>query len=237
MPHLIIAALGAGLILALVFIAARRRAVQRLARAIAARQPVPAGDRPGADWPGLCAAVNAMMAEVAQLQQIRSSQITQLDATLGSLQEAVLMVDAGNRILLANPALQTIFPRAREIIYNFMRLRALRVEVDVKLATGEFAIPEAAKYLETTVPMDAHTALGEAASFAAGPGQAITYEIGKLQILAFLTDARLRQGDRFSLRAFHDFLWKNGNVPIALQRWEMLGLDDEIRALGDATGR
>lgn len=122
-------------------------------------------------------------------------------------------------------------PRVREIIYNFMRLRALRVEVDVKLATGEFTIPEAAKYLEATVPMDARTALGEAASFAAGPGQAITYEIGKLQILAFLTDARLRQGDRFSLRDFHDFLWRNGNVPIALQRWELLGLDDEIRAL------
>ena len=122
-------------------------------------------------------------------------------------------------------------PRVREIIYNFMRLRALRVEVDVKLATGEFTIPEAAKYLETTVPMDAHTAREEAASFASGPGQAITYEIGKLQILAFLTDARLRQGEGFSLRAFHDFLWKNGNVPIALQRWEMLGLDDEMRAL------
>lgn len=123
-------------------------------------------------------------------------------------------------------------PRVREIIYNFMRLRALRVEVDVKLATGEFTIPEAAKYLETTVPMDAHTALGEAASFATGPGQAITYEIGKLQILAFLTDARLRQGDRFSLRTFHDLLWRNGNVPIALQRWEVLGLDDEVRTLG-----
>jgi hypothetical protein len=122
-------------------------------------------------------------------------------------------------------------PRTREIIYNFMRLRALRVEVDVKLATGEFTIPQAAAYLEKTVPMDAATAREEAASFASGPGQAITYEIGKLQILAFLTDARLRQGDGFSLRAFHDFVWKNGNVPIALQRWELLGLNDEIRAL------
>ena len=27
-------------------------------------------------------------------------------------------------------------PRSREIIYNLMRLRALRVEVDVKLALG-----------------------------------------------------------------------------------------------------
>ena len=31
-------------------------------------------------------------------------------------------------------------PRTREIIYNFMRFRALRVEVDVKLSTGEFTI-------------------------------------------------------------------------------------------------
>ena len=27
----------------------------------------------------------------------------------------------------------------------------------------------------------------------------------------------------FSLRAFHDRLWLEGNVPIALQRWELLG--------------
>jgi uncharacterized protein (DUF885 family) len=126
-------------------------------------------------------------------------------------------------------------PRVREIIYNFMRLRALRVEVDVKLATGEFTIPEAAAYLERSVPMDQGTAGNEAAFFAASPGQAITYEIGKLQILAFLTDARQRLGDRFSLRAFHDFVWKNGNVPIALQRWEMLGLNDELKTLDRKT--
>ena len=33
----------------------------------------------------------------------------------------------------------------------------------------------------------------------------------------------MQQGDEFNLRSFHDFLWKNGNVPIALQRWEYLG--------------
>jgi hypothetical protein len=122
-------------------------------------------------------------------------------------------------------------PRTREIIYNFMRLRALRVEVDVKLALGAFTIAQAAKYLEDKVPMDAKTALEEAAFFASGPGQAITYEIGKLQILRFLADTRIAQGDRFELRAFHDFVWKNGNVPIALQRWEYLGLDDDIARL------
>lgn len=113
-------------------------------------------------------------------------------------------------------------PRSREIIYNFARLRALRVEVDVKLATGQFTIAEAADYLARTVPMDAATALDEAASFAAGPGQAITYQIGKLQITSLIADARRAQGAAFSLRAVHDTLWKNGNVPFALLRWELL---------------
>jgi len=111
----------------------------------------------------------------------------------------------------------------REIIYNFMRLRALRVEVDVKLALGEFKLDQAAKYLHDKVPMDDQTARQEAIAFATGPGQAIDYQIGKLQIVKFLAEARMKQGDRFSLRSFHDFVWKNGNVPISLQRWEFLG--------------
>jgi uncharacterized protein (DUF885 family) len=114
-------------------------------------------------------------------------------------------------------------PRSREIIYSFMRLRALRVIVDVKLATNQFTIDQAADYLEKTVPMDKATAHAEAAAFAASPGQAISYQIGKLQILEMLADARRAQGDKFRLEDFHDFVWKNGNVPIALQRWEYVG--------------
>jgi uncharacterized protein (DUF885 family) len=113
-------------------------------------------------------------------------------------------------------------PHTREIIYNFMRLRALRVEVDVKLALGEFTLEQAAKYLQEKVPMDEQTARQEAIAFSTSLGGAMTYQIGKLQILKFLADARLQQGDKFNLRAFHDFVWKNGNVPIALQEWEYL---------------
>jgi len=113
-------------------------------------------------------------------------------------------------------------PHTREIIYNFMRLRALRVEVDVKLALGEFTLEQAAKYLQEKVPMDEQTAQQEAIAFSTSPGGAMTYQIGKLQILKFLADARMQQGDKFNLRAFNDFVWKNGNVPIALQEWEFL---------------
>jgi hypothetical protein len=120
-------------------------------------------------------------------------------------------------------------PRTREIIYNFARLRALRVEADVKLALGEFTIEQAANYLEKTVPMDRETAQGEAASFATAPGLAIDYEVGKLQIERMLADRRLQLGDKFNLRDFHDFVWSNGNVAFSLQRWELLGLDDDIK--------
>jgi len=119
-------------------------------------------------------------------------------------------------------------PHTREIIYNFMRLRALRVEVDVKLALGQFTLEQAAKYLQEKVPMDEQTARQEAIAFATGPGQAIDYQIGKLQIIKFLAEARIKQGDQFNLRAFHDFVWKNGNVPISLQRWEFLGDSGDV---------
>jgi len=115
-------------------------------------------------------------------------------------------------------------PKSREIIYNFARARALRVEVDVKLALGEFTIAEAADYLEAMVPMDRPTAEHEAVFFAAAPGQAISYQIGKMQTAEFLAEARVREGDSFDLRRFHDFLWLNGNVPIALQKEEYFAM-------------
>lgn len=111
-------------------------------------------------------------------------------------------------------------PRTREIIFNFMRLRALRVEVDVKLALGEFTVEQGANYLAKMVPMDLRTAQSEAAFFATQPGLAIAYQTGKLQITDFLAEARLRSGDKFDLRAIQDFIWVNGNVPVALQRME-----------------
>ena len=124
--------------------------------------------------------------------------------------------------------------KTRATLYSFMRLRALRVEVDVKLALGEFTLSEAADYLERTVPMDHATAVAEAALFASTPGQAISYQIGKIQITELLADARRAQGESFSLLAFNDFVWNNGNVPLSLQRWELLGDASAVPEL-DAT--
>jgi len=104
-------------------------------------------------------------------------------------------------------------PRVREIMYNYMRLRALRVEVDVKLALGEFTIEQAADHLQSVTGIDRATAWQEATFFASAPGQAITSQIGKLQIVKFLANAKRIQQDKFNLRAFHDFVWRTVTFP------------------------
>jgi len=122
-------------------------------------------------------------------------------------------------------------PHSKEIIYSFMRLRALRVNVDVNLALGIYSIEQAGNYLASTVPMDKESAVHEAGFFASTPGQAITYQIGKIQILQLISDAKIYLGDKFNLKNYHDYMMVNGNVPVALQRWEYLGLKDEIKKL------
>jgi uncharacterized protein (DUF885 family) len=103
--------------------------------------------------------------------------------------------------------------------------------VDVQLALGGFTIAQAAEYLQGAAEVDARTAREEAAGFAATPGFAIGYVVGKLQINALLAAAARKQGSRFSLQEFHDSVWRNGNVPLSLQRLELLGDPSELQAL------
>ena len=124
-------------------------------------------------------------------------------------------------------------PHTRELGYAQMALRALRQIADVNVALGSFSIDDAATFLEENVPMDRKTALAEAVEMSEWPGQKISYQTGKLQIEQFMVDARRKQGNQFSLRKFHDYIWLNGNVPFVLQRWEYLGTDDELRKVND----
>lgn len=127
-------------------------------------------------------------------------------------------------------------PRSREVVHNFNRLRALRVDVDVSLATGRVTLEQGTQMFVDLVPMDEETAFGETVSYTANPGHAMTYLVGKQEIIAMQAEAIRRQGDAFCLRAFHDFVWNNGNVPFSLQRLELLGDRTDIDAL-DAVGR
>lgn len=117
--------LGVALLVALSALWRQNDATRRLHAAFLRKQPflrekeLKTGT---GNWDQLCLAANELIAEVNRLQQLRSGQLTQLEATLGSLQEAVLIVDASNRIILANNALHGIFPRATNILGQRLEL-------------------------------------------------------------------------------------------------------------------
>jgi two-component system phosphate regulon sensor histidine kinase PhoR len=125
MPYLIVFALSVALAVALKKLWDHHRATRSLVQALLRKQPFLREDLPGASgshWDDLCASTNEVIQEVTRLQQLRSGQLAQLEATLGSLQEAVLIVDVNNSILLANQALQAIFPRATNILGQRLEL-------------------------------------------------------------------------------------------------------------------
>ncbi len=102
-----------------------RRAVAALREALIARRSLLRDDLPGALGPGwdeLCTTAGALVEEVNRLDQQHTGQIAQLEATLGSLQEAVLLIDSNNYVLLANQAFHAIFPKAGRILGERLEL-------------------------------------------------------------------------------------------------------------------
>jgi len=123
MLYLVTLALAAGLALALLRLRGRRRIARSLEQAMLQKQLNLYEDLQGDDdYSRLARATNELIAEIGRLQQLRTGQLAQLEATLGSLQEAVLIVDANNYILLANKALQAIFPNAQNILRQRLEL-------------------------------------------------------------------------------------------------------------------
>ena len=96
--------------------------------------------------------------------------------------------------------------------------RAVRMVVDTGLHTKGWSREQAIDLLL------AHTALGpeqaaqEVDRYIAWPGQAPSYMVGYLDITRLRRSAEARDGAAFSLRAFHDAVLKNGNVPLGVLR-------------------
>lgn len=109
----------------LIFTMGHRRELRALTQSLVRKQPyllVRGTGSANQSWVELCTHVNELVTENDRLQRIRSDQLAQLEATLGSLQEAVLIVDSTNTVLLANKALQGIFPRATNILGRRLEL-------------------------------------------------------------------------------------------------------------------
>jgi hypothetical protein len=124
-------------------------------------------------------------------------------------------------------------PRVDELIYLFGIFRAARVPADIGMQRNELTVEQAVKYMRDRTPfLDADVARVDAEIYLRRPpGYGIGYTVGYLQMRKLLADRRWQLGERFVLKEFHDDLLSRGRLPLSLLRWEMTGLDDQVRQL------
>ena len=95
-----------------------REALRHLGQSLARRQPFLGEEEPallGLEFQQLCGTANDLVTGYNRLSQFSNNQLAQIDTTLGSLKEAVMILDEQNRIMLANGALHALFPRTRGV--------------------------------------------------------------------------------------------------------------------------
>ncbi len=124
-------------------------------------------------------------------------------------------------------------PRVRELIYVFGIFRAARVPADVWLQLNQMSVSEVVAWWMERVPwLDEDVARVDAEIYLRRPpGYGLGYTVGMLQMQELLADRRRQLGDDFVLKEFHDTFMATGRLPMSLIRWEMTGLDDEVREL------
>jgi hypothetical protein len=122
-------------------------------------------------------------------------------------------------------------PRTRELIYNFGIFRAARTLGDIRLQRNEISMPEAITFWRSKTPwLDSNVARVDAEIYLRRPpGYGLGYTVGSFQMYKLLADRKQQLLDKFVLGEFHDQVMTAGGIPIALIRYEMTGLDDEVQ--------
>jgi len=125
-------------------------------------------------------------------------------------------------------------PRSREVIYISQAWRATRAIADLKLHSNEFTMEEASQHCVEWCPRgwecktDMDTWYDLEISMLQ-PGHATIYITGKNEFERLLADRAMQLGDGFVLQQFMDNFFALGMIPLSLARWEITGLDDEMK--------
>jgi uncharacterized protein (DUF885 family) len=102
--------------------------------------------------------------------------------------------------------------------------RSVRVVIDTGLHTRDMSFEEAVGLLRDEVGLDTHMAEGEVRRYTThnNPTYPSSYLVGKTLIQDLREEWRQRQGQAYSLKAFHDRLLSYGSPPVKLIAERML---------------
>ncbi|MFV0634778.1 DUF885 domain-containing protein [Demequina sp.] len=99
-------------------------------------------------------------------------------------------------------------------------LRACRLVVDTGMHGLGWSREQAIQYMLDHSPMDRGHIEQEIDRYIGLPGQALSYMIGRLEILDMRREAQQREG--FDIRDFHDRFLRYGSVPLSTARQQVL---------------
>ncbi len=114
-------------------------------------------------------------------------------------------------------------PEFRVMLHTDAIWRACRIILDVRLHRGEISVDEGVDLLveQTRFPRD--NARSEVEWYTYRPTYPMSYLLGRTLLVELREAERRRQGDAFSLRAFHDTLLRNGSLPLSFHRRLLAG--------------
>lgn len=101
-------------------------------------------------------------------------------------------------------------------------IRLVRFIVSIRLHTEDLSVEQGVRLFRERAFLEEATARREAERGAFDPTY-LVYSVGKLMLQKLRRDVEAAEGDRFSLRTFHDALLKQGNAPFPVHRALMLG--------------
>jgi uncharacterized protein (DUF885 family) len=96
--------------------------------------------------------------------------------------------------------------------------RACRIILDVRMHRGEIGVDEAIAFLVEQTSFEEANARAEVRRYTYTPTYQLSYLLGKVLLLGLRADEQARLGDAFSLRDFHDTLFRNGSLPVSFHR-------------------
>ena len=94
--------------------------------------------------------------------------------------------------------------------------RALRLVVDTAIHSKGWSRQRAIDYMLANSALSQHNIEREVDRYIAWPGQACAYKLGELKIRELRHTAQQTLGERFDLRAFHDWVLGAGALPLPL---------------------